>query len=186
MRYARDSPEPAPIGGLDKPAAWERPQTRPGTNAGIHRFVWALHVTPPVADSYDLPISAVYRDTPRVPEGPLVAPGDYQVRLTIDGATDTDSIHVAMDPRSHMTQAQLDDQYAMARRLASYMDRTHSAALVARNAKATDTADAPYAAWAKCAQLLGYHRRRRLARIHAGPEAFTLATAQAKSALLIH
>ncbi len=46
----------------------------------MHRFVWDLHLTPPVADAYDLPISAIYRDTPRVPQGPLVAPDTYTVR----------------------------------------------------------------------------------------------------------
>ena len=37
--------------------------------------------------SEDLPISAVPHDTPRVPEGPLVVPGRYTVRLDVDGQT---------------------------------------------------------------------------------------------------
>jgi photosystem II stability/assembly factor-like uncharacterized protein len=185
-RYASDDPKRAPIEGLDKPAAWERPQVWPPTSAGEHRFVWDLHLTPPVADSYDLPISAVYRDTPRVPEGPLVAPGLYTVRLTVDGRVSTQHVRVAMDPRSHMSQAQLGGQYAVARQLATYMDRTHAAALAARKGKANAKGDALDSAWAKCAQLLD-----QIDGVDAPPtlqerQAFALAIAQAKSALLSH
>jgi len=183
-RYASDDPKRAPIEGLDKPAAWERPQVWPGTSAGMHRFVWDMHVTPPVADAYDLPISAIYRDTPRVPEGPLVAPGSYSVRLTIDGHGSTKPVRIVMDPRSHMTQAQLDDQYAMARQLAAYMDRTHAAALVARKAKATAKADALDAAWARCSQLLDIVDGVDAVATTQARQAFALAIAQAKTALL--
>ena len=183
-RYASDDPKRAPIEGLDKPAAWERPQVWPGTSAGMHRFVWDLHVTPPAADAYDLPISAVYRDTPRIPEGPLIAPGVYRVRLTIDGNSTTKPIRIAMDPRSHMTQAQLDDQYAMARRLAEAMDRAHAAAPVARKAKAMAMADALDSAWAKCAQLLDIVDGVDAVPTKQARQAFALAIAQANHALL--
>ena len=185
-RYASDDPKRAPIAGLDKPAAWERPQVWPGTSAGMHRFVWDLHVTPPVADAYDLPISAVYRDTPRVPEGALVAPGVYSVRLTMDGRATTAALRVAMDPRSRMTQAQLDDQYAIARRLADAMDRTHAAALIARKAKATARADALDAAWANCSQVLDIVDGVDAAPTAQARQAYALAIAQAQSALLSH
>jgi hypothetical protein len=185
-RYASDDPKRAPIAGLDKPAAWERPQVWPGTGAGMHRFVWDLHVTPPIADSYDLPISAVYRDTPRIPEGPLVAPGAYRVRLTVDGTATTAMLRVVMDPRSRMTRAQLDDQYAIARRLADAMDRTHAAALAARKAKATARADALDAAWAKCAQVLDIIDGVDAVPTAQARQAYALAVAQAQSALLSH
>ncbi len=182
-RYASDDPTRAPIEGLDKPVAWERPQAWPGTAPGMHRFVWDLHLTPPVADAYDLPISAIYRDTPRVPEGPLVAPGTYTVRLDVDGHVTTRQVRVAMDPRNHMTQTQLADQYAIARELAGYMDRTHAAALLARKAKAASRGDALDLAWAKCAQLLDIVDGVDMPPTAQARQAFASAVAQAKLAL---
>ena len=84
-RYASDDARSAPIPHLDKPAYWERPFVRPSTGAGMHRFVWDLREPPPRSLQQDLPISAVLHDTPRVPEGPLVVPGRYSVRLEVDG-----------------------------------------------------------------------------------------------------
>ena len=184
--YASDDPDRKPIEGLDKPAAWERPQVRPARTAGMHRFVWDLRETAPLADAYDLPISAVYRDTPRVPEGPLVAPGTYAVRLDVDGRISTRTVTVKMDPRVRMTAAQLRLQYAMADRLAACMDQTHLAALAARLAKATERGDALDAAWSRCSQLLDTVDGVDAVPTAQARQAFATALAQAHNALLTH
>ena len=90
---------------LDKPAYWERPFARPSTGAGMHRFVWDLREAPPRSLQQDLPISAVPHDTPRVPEGVLVVPGRYTVRLDVDGRTVERPLVVAMDPRVAISRA---------------------------------------------------------------------------------
>ena len=148
-RYSSDDAAPKPMPNLDKPAYWERPFRRPGTAPGMHRFVWDLREPAPHAFEQDLPISANPHDTPRVPEGPLVVPGRYTVRLNVDGHTSTRELTVVMDPRVTISAAALDEQFALAQRLASLMNRTYAAGLGPLNASAAalldaiDGADAP-------------------------------------------
>jgi photosystem II stability/assembly factor-like uncharacterized protein len=148
-RYSSDEAAPKPISNLDKPAYWERPFRRPGTSAGMHRFVWDLRETAPRAFDQDLPISANPHDTPRIPEGPLIVPGRYTVRLTVDGQTISHALTVVMDPRVSISSAALAEQFALARRLVSLMDRSYAAGFRALNASAAalldtiDGADAP-------------------------------------------
>jgi hypothetical protein len=44
-------------------------------------------------------MAAIYRDTPSVPLGPWVQPGQYVVRLTVEGKTLEQPLTVKMDPR---------------------------------------------------------------------------------------
>jgi photosystem II stability/assembly factor-like uncharacterized protein len=137
-RYASDDIAPAPIPHLDKPAYWERPFVTPSTAAGMHRFVWDLREPRPLALSQDLPISAVPHDTPRTPEGPLVLPGVYTVRLDIDGHTMQRSLRVLMDPRVVISNEALAAQYLLAARLTTLANKSYDAAAKARsNAVAT-------------------------------------------------
>jgi hypothetical protein len=141
-RYASDDPAPPPIPGLDKPMYWQRPFRRPATGVGMHRFVWNLREAPPQAETQDLPISAVPHDTPRVPQGALVVPGRYLVTLDVDGSVLQRPLTIVMDPRVSMTQTQLRQQYALARTLATIMDRSYAdaaAAKTAGRAKAAET-----------------------------------------------
>lgn len=124
-RYASDDPAPPPIPHLDKPAYWEAPFVRPSTSAGMHRFVWNLREPAPRSFTQDLPISAVPRGTPRLPEGPLVVPGGYTVRLTVDGRTTERQLEVVMDPRVSISQASLNEQYRLSAQLAGIMNRSY-------------------------------------------------------------
>jgi hypothetical protein len=126
-RYSSDDAAPAPIPHLDKPAYWERPFVRPATSAGMHRFVWDLRETAPRSTVQDLPISAVPHDTPRTPEGPLVTPGTYVVRLSIDGKISEQRFVVLMDPRVSISHEALAMQYSLSRRLESLMNRSFAA-----------------------------------------------------------
>ncbi len=133
-RYASDDAPPPPIPNLDKPAYWERPFAALPTSAGMHRFVWDLREQPPRVASQDLPISAVPHDTPRVPQGPLVVPARYTVRLQIDGATLTQPLEVVMDPRVVVSRRALEQQYALARRIVALMDRSYAQSSTAKAA----------------------------------------------------
>ncbi len=139
--FASDDPLPQPIPHLDKPAYWERPFARPQTGIGMHRFVWDLRDPAPHALAQDLPISAVAGETPRVPQGPLLPPGPYHVRIEADGKTTDQPLIVAMDPRVRMSQTALEYQYRLAQQLADIVDQSaaQSAASKARgNAKAAE------------------------------------------------
>ncbi len=125
-RYASSDPLPAPIPHLDKPAYWEAPFVRPPASAGMHRFIWNLREAPPPSFAQDLPISAVPRGTPRIPEGVLVVPGRYTVRLDVDGHTFEQPLEVVMDPRVAMSQQSLEQQYRLSAQLASIMDRSYA------------------------------------------------------------
>ncbi|HVS46718.1 MAG TPA: glycoside hydrolase [Verrucomicrobiae bacterium] len=133
--YSSDDVAPAPIGDLDKPTSWERPFSKPETGAGMHRFVWDIREPVPDAPAYDLPISAVDDDTPRVPQGALLPPGHYTVRLAVDGAMSSQPLTILMDPRVAMTPAQLREQYVLAHRLATLLDRVSVALSSTKDAK---------------------------------------------------
>jgi photosystem II stability/assembly factor-like uncharacterized protein len=73
--------------------------------AGAHRFVWDLRW----ANSGASP--EVEEEEGRgAPHGPRVVPGEYQLKLTVDGTSFTQPLKVEMDPRSQATTAELNEQ----------------------------------------------------------------------------
>jgi photosystem II stability/assembly factor-like uncharacterized protein len=83
---------------------WFPKPPRLETASGLHRFVWDLtwkNSGGPSADE-----DADYRN----PRGPKIVPGSYQVRLTVDGQTQTQILQVKMDPRSPATPEILKQQ----------------------------------------------------------------------------
>jgi hypothetical protein len=102
--------------------------------AGAHRWLWNLHYATPLATHYSYPISAVPHDTPRVPQGPRALPGQYTVRLTVEGKSYTALLTVKMDPRVKAPPAGLEQQFQMETRLASMMAQAAEAVLQARSA----------------------------------------------------
>jgi hypothetical protein len=71
--------------------------------AGMHRFVWDLRYPDPHAvhpqSPYNYPIAAIVGSTPLPPQGPLVLPGKYEVRLKAGGQVLRERLEVKMDPR---------------------------------------------------------------------------------------
>jgi photosystem II stability/assembly factor-like uncharacterized protein len=130
-----DEPEP-PVPGRNIPDYWIRPPQRLSTAAGMHRFVWDLHEPAPAALSFTYPIAAVYRNTPRVPQGPWVLPGRYTVRLTVNGHTATQPLTVRMDPRVTVPRAALEEQHAVALRITHAMQRDAAALAAVRSLRA--------------------------------------------------
>ena len=121
-RYASsDVPDPVDP-ELNVPTYWIRPPALVGTKAGMHRFVWDLHYAPPYSKVHEYPISAVYRDTPRLPVGPAVLPGDYRVRLTVDGKQFTQKFTVKLDPRINTSSEGLRRKFELSTRLAAIMN----------------------------------------------------------------
>ena len=95
---------------VNVPEYWIRPQQILPASKGGHRFVWDLHTSPlNVPPSY--PIAAIYNNTAPAATSPWVMPGNYLVKLTVNGHTYTQPIVVKMDPRIHTSTAGLQQQY---------------------------------------------------------------------------
>ena len=116
-----DTPEPVDP-ALNVPTYWIRPTPVVATNPGMHRFVWDLHYPPPYSKEHEYPISAIYRDTPRVPMGPTVLPGTYQVRLTLDGKSYTKDFDVKLDPRIKTNAEGLRRKFDLSMQVADLMN----------------------------------------------------------------
>jgi photosystem II stability/assembly factor-like uncharacterized protein len=99
--------------------------------AGMHRWVWDLRSTTPTATRYGYPISAVPYRTPLTPQGPLVLPGEYTVRLTVDGHSETQTIAVKMDPRVHTSPSDLEALHTAQMTMAQALDAVAKADLAA-------------------------------------------------------
>ena len=82
----------------------------PDKAAGMHRFVWDL------AWGAELPDSGGEEEY-AAPHGPRATPGDYEVRLTIDGKTFTQTLRITMDPRSTATPEDLAQQVRLGREI---------------------------------------------------------------------
>ncbi len=93
-----DEPLNVDVNKLRFPTYWLREQQILKNEAGMQRFVWDLTYPNPPAE-YDLPISAIYKDTPFNPLGPAVMPGIYTVTLTADGVSFNQRLTVRIDPR---------------------------------------------------------------------------------------
>ena len=83
----------------------KRPEKQIKPEAGLNRFVWDLR----------------YEEARRVPgyylweygsgaRGPVAAPGQYQVRLTVGGQSQTAPFELKLDPRVNVSQADLEQQ----------------------------------------------------------------------------
>lgn len=98
------------IGNVNIPHYWIRPQQILSTKEGHHRFVWDLKMDPlNLPPSY--PIGATYMNTAPDATSPWVMPGNYIVRLIIDGKVHEQSFTVKMDPRVKTSLKDLQTQY---------------------------------------------------------------------------
>jgi len=115
-RYAStDKPEPLAKTAAENPIPmyWVRPTQILSAEAGMHRFVWDVHYAPPDSLSHEFPISAIYRDTPEYPLGAWALPGNYTVKLTVEGKSYMQPLAVKMDPRIKTSLADLRKQFEM-------------------------------------------------------------------------
>jgi hypothetical protein len=95
--------------------------------AGMHRFVWDLHLAPPESLAHEYPISAIVHDTPRYPLGAFALPGEYVVKLTVDGKSYSRPLTVRMDPRIKTSLADLQRQFEMERGSVEGMNKSFEA-----------------------------------------------------------
>ncbi len=106
-----DAPERLDSTLLPHPTYWIRPPQVLATGAGMQRFVWDLRYAPPEGARRSYAIAAVYRTTPSSPLGPWVHPGQYTVRLDVDGQRLEQPLTVRLDPRVEVAAEALQQQH---------------------------------------------------------------------------
>jgi len=103
----------------------------PSNTAGMHRFVWDLRYPDPPSirtqSPYNYPISAIAGSTPAQPQGPLVLPGTYEVKLTAGGQTYSQPLEVKMDPRVRFVRNELESQLALELKISEASGRNYAA-----------------------------------------------------------
>ena len=95
---------------VDIPLYWIKPQQILSAEAGSQRFVWDLHYTPlNMPASY--PMAAIYKNTQPAPTSPWAMPGNYTVKLKVNGQIFSQPLTIKMDPRVKTPLADLQKQY---------------------------------------------------------------------------
>ncbi|MFN6962325.1 MAG: WD40/YVTN/BNR-like repeat-containing protein [Pyrinomonadaceae bacterium] len=97
------------------------------TDAGLNRFVWNYRV----ANATTVPGMIFWGGSTA---GPRVVPGNYQVRLTVDGkVVGTESFTIKADPRISTTPQQFAEQFDFLMRSRDKLSQTHDAILEIRD-----------------------------------------------------
>ena len=97
-------------------------------NAGLNRFVWNLRYT----DAEQLPGDPF---TEKSTTGALAPPGTYQVRLTVDGESQTESFELYVDPRVGSSQEDMQAQFELWQEVNAKLSETHRAVKRLRRAR---------------------------------------------------
>jgi photosystem II stability/assembly factor-like uncharacterized protein len=139
VRRYSSTPPPPDDRPRNVPDLWFAPPAVLTTKAGVNRFVWDLrYADPPTLPynfygaridyvEYTLPVHAVAGLTPRQqPQGALVAPGTYEVVLTVAGKTYRQPLVVEPDPRARATPADLEAQFALAKKVSDMMATSYN------------------------------------------------------------
>jgi len=101
----------------------KKPEKQIKVEAGLNRFIWDTR----------------YEGTSRVPGyylfeykegayGPFALPGKYQVRLTVEGKTQTAPMELKLDPRVKVDQADLQKQFDLGIQIRDELNRVYNAA----------------------------------------------------------
>ena len=125
---------------VNVPAFWLAPPQLLPKRSGLNRFAWDLRYPDPAAllftyygihvkyFEYTLADHAVPHNTPwHEPQGPMVLPGQYEIRLTAGGRIQRRTITVKLDPRLTYSTEELQRQLQLAQDIAANMNVTRSA-----------------------------------------------------------
>ena len=123
---------------VNVPGFWLAPPSLLPKTAGLHRFVWDLRYPDPEQllytyygvhvnyFEYTLADHAIPHNTPwHEPQGPMVLPGRYEVRLTVGGQEYRQQITVKLDPRLKVSTQELQRQLDLAQKIAASMGATY-------------------------------------------------------------
>jgi len=117
--FSSTTPEPrAPNPFRDFLPESDEPRLLP-VEAGMNRFVWDLRLR-----DARLVEDAILWGLAR---GPRIAPGTYRARLRLGELERTREFEVRADPRLAVTRAEIDEQFALARRVWATLEESHQA-----------------------------------------------------------
>jgi hypothetical protein len=110
----------------------------PSRKEGSNRFTWDLRYPGATVFEGEIMWGA------RAESGPLAVPGSYQVRVTADGVSQTQPLEVKLDPREHVTIAELQQQFDLAVKVRDEVSLCDDMVIAIRkiNKEAKDRADA--------------------------------------------
>lgn len=121
------SAAPAPAGG-EGGFAFGAGAPPVATEAGLNRFVWDMRYP----DVVRFPGMILWAGETR---GPKITPGTYQVKLTVDGKTLTQSFEVKSDPRLSITPADYAKQMELGLKIRDKLNETHNAIIQIRDVR---------------------------------------------------
>jgi photosystem II stability/assembly factor-like uncharacterized protein len=107
----------------EQPPEWpdlEKPPELLPTHAGMNRFPWNLRYESPT----EIP-GAFYAGNG--PEGPIVAPGKYTLKLTVEGKEQKATAEVKLDPRVQVSDADLQKQLDLEMKVRDDIEALHTA-----------------------------------------------------------
>jgi hypothetical protein len=115
----------------EQPPEWPDrivPNDKIPANAGMNRLVWDLRMADPAQ------IPGAFYSGPE-PRGPLVLPGVYGVKLTVDGKVYTQPLTVVLDPRVKDSEAAVRAKTALEVKAEEDIDALHKAVNAIRKAR---------------------------------------------------
>ncbi len=101
---------------------------RVSTDVGLNRFVWDLRYP----DAVRFPGMILWAGETR---GPRAAPGQYQVKLTVDGKSQSEVFELKPDPRLATTAADYNKQLDLALKIRDKVSETHNAIVQIRDVR---------------------------------------------------
>jgi hypothetical protein len=105
-QFRSNEPPPPPRPPQPIAARWFPKPQRLLSTPGEHRFVWDLLWRATGTQKKDDDEGSL-----KLPNGPHVVPGQYEVTLTVDGQSQSEPLTVVMDPNSPVTPAGLQAQF---------------------------------------------------------------------------
>ena len=102
------------------------PPARVANKAGLNTFSWNLRY--PDASTFENLIMWAAGT-----QGPVAVPGNYTVRMKVNGATQAQTFRVVKDPRSKATQADLQEQFAFLMKVQGEANKANDAVKLIRN-----------------------------------------------------
>ena len=130
-RFSSREKAPKPPGNVPIAPRWFAPPQALSEEAGMHRFVWDLRYGRTGQTSEFDEEEGAQRWN-----GPLALPGSYKIKLTVNGRESVQPLEVAMDPRAHITPADLLLQFHWAQRAFEDMIAARKAASEIRGLQA--------------------------------------------------
>ena len=123
-----EAPAPAPAPPGEGGFGGAPPPVPVPMEVGLNRFVWDTRYP----DAVRFPGMILWAGETR---GPKVPPGTYQVKLTVDGKSSTQSFEIKPDPRLTTTPADYSKQLELGLKIRDKLTETHNAIIQIRDVR---------------------------------------------------